>query len=145
MENVLIDGGKNLDEIFSFDDVDQPFLVAKSKFSGIFQSDFIVRMSLKRRAQNENEKQHIFCQSDEKCKKPMYFFLINISWFSVKNRHHLALLIQEDRLKLLIRKGPVSSIDKTIYPSEWTWKLSQISDDQWHSYKIFVNYPDRVG
>lgn len=64
--------------------------------------------------------------------------------FLVKNRHHRALLIHNDQLKLLIRKGPLSSNDKTHYASEWTWTLAQINDDQWHSYKIFINYPERV-
>jgi hypothetical protein len=54
------------------------------------------------------------------------------------------LFIQNDRLKLLIRQGPTTSNEKLVFPSEWTWKLAQINDDQWHSYKIFVNYPDRV-
>ena len=31
-----------------------------------------------------------------------------------------------------------------MYASEWTWKVPQVNDDQWHSYKLFVNYPDKV-
>jgi hypothetical protein len=73
----------------------------------------------------------------------LYFFTI-FNFCLVKNRHHAALLIRGEYLKLVIRKGPVSSNDKNIYASEWTWKLSQINDDQWHSYKLFVNYPNKV-
>ncbi len=62
----------------------------------------------------------------------------------MKNRHHTALLIHNDYLKLLIRKGSVSSNDQNVYASEWMWKVSEINDDQWHSYKLFVNYPNQV-
>ncbi len=61
---------------------------------------------------------------------------------TVKNRHHAALFIQNGYLKLLLRKGP--SNDKTIYSSEWIWKLSQINDNQWHSYELIVDYPNKV-
>lgn len=64
--------------------------------------------------------------------------------FLVKNRHHTALLIQDGYLKLLIRKGPLSTNDKHVYSSEWMWKLPHIKDNQWHSYKLFVNYPTNV-
>lgn len=62
----------------------------------------------------------------------------------MKNRHHTALFVQKGELRLLIRKGPISSNDKTKYPSEWMWKAPQISDSQWHSYEIIVNYPSKV-
>jgi hypothetical protein len=62
----------------------------------------------------------------------------------VKNRHHTALLVHDGYLKLLIRKGSVSSNDQNVYASEWMWKVSEINDDQWHSYKLFVNYPNQV-
>jgi hypothetical protein len=62
----------------------------------------------------------------------------------VKNRHHTALFIQNNYLKLLIRKGPLSSNDKTLYATEWLWKVSQINDNQWHSYELVVNYPKQV-
>jgi hypothetical protein len=62
----------------------------------------------------------------------------------VKNRHHTALFIQNNYLKLLIRKGPLSSNAKTIYASEWIWQISQINDNQWHSYEFIVNYPNKV-
>jgi len=71
----------------------------------------------------------------------LYFFF---KFFSVKNRHHTALFIQNNYLKLLIRKGPLSSNDKTMYASEWMWKISQINDNQWHSYEFNVNYPNKV-
>ena len=61
-----------------------------------------------------------------------------------KNRNHTALFIQNGYLKLLIRKGPISSNDKITYASEWMWKVPQVNDDQWHSYKVFVNYPHKV-
>ncbi|CAF4307243.1 unnamed protein product, partial [Adineta steineri] len=75
-----------------------------------------------------NEKEHVFCKSDEK----------------LKNRHHAALFIQNNYLKLLLRKGPLSSNGQTKYPSEWMWKISEINDNQWHSYKFIVNYPTKV-
>jgi len=65
-------------------------------------------------------------------------------FFLVKNRHHTALFIQNNYLKLLIRKGPLSSNDKTLYATEWSWKVSQINDNQWHSYELIVNYPKQV-
>lgn len=65
--------------------------------------------------------------------------------FLDKNRHHTALFIQNNYLKLLIRKGPILlSNDESFYASEWIWKIEQINDDQWHSYKLFINYPDKV-
>ena len=65
--------------------------------------------------------------------------------FLVKNRHHIALFIQNNHLKLLIRKGPISDDNnKNIDPSEWIWNLSKINNNQWHSYKLFVNYPNKV-
>lgn len=62
----------------------------------------------------------------------------------MKNRHHTALFIQNDHLKLLIRKGPVSSNFNAMYASEWMWKLSEINDNRWHSYKFVVDYPNKV-
>ena len=64
--------------------------------------------------------------------------------FAVKNRHHTALFVQNNQLKLLLRKGPLTTNDKTAYESEWIWKLAQINDDQWHSYKFVVSYPKKV-
>lgn len=62
----------------------------------------------------------------------------------MKNRHHTALFIQNSELRLLIRKGPVASNGNTTYASEWAWKAPQVSDDQWHSYELIVDYPDKV-
>ncbi len=75
----------------------------------------------------------------EKKNFELFFF-----YFLVKNRHHTALFIQNGYLKLLIRKSPISSNDKNMYASEWMWKVPQVNDDQWHSYKLFVNYPNKV-
>lgn len=111
-----------------FEDETQAFLVPNANFSGKFKSDFIIRLKMKHAADDADEKEHIFCQSDEK----------------LKNRHHRALFVHNDQLKLLIRKGPIESSEKTRYASEWTWTLPQINDDQWHSYKFFINYPDRI-
>jgi hypothetical protein len=69
----------------------------------------------------------------------MFYCLI-----TVKNRHHTALLIQNNELKLLIRKGPLATDEKVLFESEWIWKLAEINDDQWHSYKFLVNYPTKV-
>jgi hypothetical protein len=63
---------------------------------------------------------------------------------SVKNRHHTALFIQNNYLKLLIRKGPLSTNAPTKYASEWMWKISEINDNQWHAYKFIANYPEKV-
>jgi len=65
-------------------------------------------------------------------------------FLTVKNRHHTALFIHNGYLKLLIRKGPLSSSDKTVYASEWSWKIPQINDNQWHSYEFIVDYPNKV-
>lgn len=63
---------------------------------------------------------------------------------SVKNRHHTALFIQNNYLKLLIRKGPLATSSPTKYASEWMWKVAEINDNRWHSYKVVVNYPEKV-
>ncbi|CAF0892158.1 unnamed protein product [Rotaria sp. Silwood1] len=112
----------------SFDDIKQPSVISKTDFSGQFKNDFTIHMWMKHADEENDEKEHIFCKTDEK----------------FKNRHHMALFIQDDYLKLLIRKGPISINDKNVYKSEWTWKLSQINDNQWHSYKLFVNYPNQI-
>ncbi len=93
---------------------------------------------------NNNEKEHIFCTSDEKFKSIYLCKFTQKLIFLVKNRHHTALFIQNNYIKLLIRKGPLSTIGKTMYSTEWMWKVSQINDNQWHSYKFMINYPDKV-
>ena len=64
--------------------------------------------------------------------------------FLVRNRHHTALFIHNGDLRLLIRKGPIAFHDNTTYASEWAWKAPQISDDQWHTYELIVDYPNKV-
>jgi len=132
----------------SFDGINQATIVHKKDFSGQLNNDFIIRMWMKHSDQEVDEKEHIFCKSDEKCKE-IFFFLFkkkrkHFFLLLVMNRHHTALFIQNGYLKLLIRKGPISSNDNKLYASEWIWKLSQINDDQWHLYKLSVNYPNKV-
>ncbi|CAF3271573.1 unnamed protein product [Rotaria socialis] len=109
----------------SFDGLSKSLVIPKADFSGAFRNDFTIRMWMKHTDEDSSEKEHIFCKSDEK----------------LKNRHHTALFIQDGNLKLLIRAGPLSTNDKILHASEWLWKLSEINDNQWHSYKLFVNYP----
>ncbi|CAF1018548.1 unnamed protein product [Adineta steineri] len=112
----------------SFDGFNQASIIPKADFSGQLNNNFTIRMWMKHSNEENSDKEHIFCKSDEK----------------LKNRHHIALLIQDSQLKLLIRKGPLSSNDKNVYTSEWVWNLVQINDNQWHSYKLFVNYPNKI-
>jgi hypothetical protein len=51
-----------------FDGPERAIIVAKSNFSGQFQSDFIVRFSMKHSGDATEDKEHIFCSSDEKRK-----------------------------------------------------------------------------
>ncbi len=74
----------------------------------------------------------------------VFLYTNNKKTYLVKNRHHTALFIQNNYLKLLIRKGPLSSNDQTKYSSEWMWNIPQINDNQWHSYKLIINYPNKV-
>ncbi|CAF1435096.1 unnamed protein product, partial [Adineta ricciae] len=111
----------------SFDGLNQASIVQKTEFSGQLKNTFAIRMWMKH---SNSEKRSI----REIC----------LNYLLVKNRHHAALLVQSGYLKLLIRKGPVSSNDKNVYSSEWVWKLSQLNDSQWHSYKLFVDYPNTV-
>lgn len=62
----------------------------------------------------------------------------------MKNRHHTALFIQNNQLKLLVRKGPLATNEKEIYESEWVWRVPQINDNEWHSYRIVAHYPTKV-
>ncbi|CAF1250602.1 unnamed protein product [Rotaria sordida] len=113
-----------------FNGHDQAIIVNQSEFSGHFNDEFIIRMLMKHTNDNKNtkDKQHIFCKSDKK----------------LKNRHHTALFIQNNYIKLLLRKGPLSLNFNTTYESEWMWKIAQINDNQWHSYKFIVNYPNKI-
>ncbi|CAF3887254.1 unnamed protein product [Rotaria sordida] len=112
----------------SFDGINQVSIIHKTDFSGQLKNDFTIRMWMKHTDEENDGKEHIFCKTDEK----------------LQNRHHTALFIQDGYLKLLIRKGPLSINDKNVYKSEWMWKLTQINDDQWHSYKLFINYPNQI-
>ena len=51
-----------------FDGPEQAITVPKSNFSGQFQGDFIVRLSMKHSNDGGEEKEHIFCSSDDKGK-----------------------------------------------------------------------------
>jgi len=115
-------------EIMSFDGISQSVTIDKSLFSSELKNDFTIRMWMKHADQNDQEKENILCKSDRK----------------LKNRHHFALFLQNGFLKLLIRKGPLNSNEQDLYASEWKWKVAQINDDQWHSYKLFVNYPNKI-
>ncbi len=53
----------------SFDGINQASIVQKNKFSGQLNNDFTIRMWMKHSYQGNDEKEHIFCKSDEKCKK----------------------------------------------------------------------------
>jgi hypothetical protein len=59
----------------SFDDVNQASIVQKTDFSGQLNNDFTIRMWMKHSNEGNNDKEHIFCKSDEKCKK-IFRFLI---------------------------------------------------------------------
>jgi len=137
-------------EIMSFDGISQSVTIDKSLFSSELKNDFTIRMWMKHADQNDQEKENILCKSDRKCNEEKCFFcfgLIRLTHFFfclVKNRHHFALFLQNGFLKLLIRKGPLNSNEQDLYASEWKWKVAQINDDQWHSYKLFVNYPNKV-
>ncbi|CAF0822901.1 unnamed protein product [Rotaria sp. Silwood1] len=117
-------------KITSFNGHNQVLIVNQTEFSGHFNDEFIIRMWMKytNDNKNNNDKEHIFCKSDKK----------------LKNRHHTALFIQNNYLKLLLRKGPLSSNLHTTYASEWIWKIPQLNDNQWHSYKFIVNYPTKI-
>ncbi|CAF4431561.1 unnamed protein product, partial [Didymodactylos carnosus] len=112
-----------------FDGYTQAIPVEKIKFDGEFGQNFTIKMWMKHRKPLDGggHKEHVFCKSDSK----------------EQNRHHTGLLIQNDHLKLLIRKE--SSVnDMNVYPSEWIWTLSQINDDQWHFYELIVHYPTLI-
>ncbi|UJR27982.1 hypothetical protein I4U23_009240 [Adineta vaga] len=122
-------------KIMTFNGYNQALTVNHSQFSGHLNNEFTIQMWMKHandgnhnNNNNGNEKEHVFCKSDEK----------------LKNRHHTALFIQNNYLKLLIRKGPLSSKSQIKYASEWIWKISEINDNKWHSYKFLVNYPDKI-
>ena len=56
-------------QIRSFDGYAQSIIVNETDFSGHFNDEFIIRMWMKHANDDENsDKHHIFCKSDEKCK-----------------------------------------------------------------------------
>jgi hypothetical protein len=57
----------------SFDGINEASIVDKKDFSGEFNTDFIIRMWMKHSDQGDSEKEHIFCKSDEKCKRSFFW------------------------------------------------------------------------
>src|SRR5690349_2478443 len=122
-EYVLIEKDLNYNQapqthFMSFNGISEASIVEKKDFSGKLNNDFTIRMWMKHSNEESDEKEHIFCKSDEKRKKIFFLFLeknISFCMFLVKNRHHIALFVQGDFLKLSIRKGPLSSNDKNVY------------------------------
>jgi hypothetical protein len=58
----------------SFDGINQASIVHKNDFSGQLNNDFIIRMWMKHSDEEDyDEKEHIFCKSDEKCKNLFFF------------------------------------------------------------------------
>lgn len=132
----------------TFDGIKDASVVKTRDFPGRLNREFVVQMWMKHADLYDNTgKEHIFCQSDQKCKiiekaSPIHSFVVFFP--PVQNRHHTALFIQNGHLKLLIRQDPMPSNDNVNYASEWMWKVPEINDDQWHSYKIIVDYPNKV-
>lgn len=58
----------------SFDGINQATIVQKKDFSGQLNSDFTIRMWMKHSNDETDEKEHIFCKSDERCKKIKFLF-----------------------------------------------------------------------
>ncbi len=58
----------------SFDDTNQASIVHKKDFTGQLNDDFIIQMWMKHSDQEVDEKEHVFCKSDEKCKEILFFF-----------------------------------------------------------------------
>jgi hypothetical protein len=59
-------------KIMTFNGYNQAVLVNQSDFSGHFNNEFVIRMWMKHthddKNNHNNDKEHIFCKSDEKCK-----------------------------------------------------------------------------
>lgn len=82
-EYVLIEKEDDDDQIpesrwTSFDGQNQGLIIPANKFSGHFQTDFIIRMWMKHKKENSTDKEHIFCQTDEKCKTFQRIFFSQI-------------------------------------------------------------------
>lgn len=61
-------------QIRTFDGRGQSMIVNKTDFPGHFDEEFTIRMWMKHANDEENnEKHHIFCKSDEKCKEVRRF------------------------------------------------------------------------
>lgn len=143
--------GLNAEKIVSFNGLNQAIVVNRKDFSGQFNNEFRIQMIMKHfhdENSNGQEKEHIFCKTDEKCKTNRMNNNLIVSFCccccKVKNRHHTALFIQNGYLKLLLRKSSSAINDQTKYASEWMWKIDQINDNQWHSYDFIVHYPNKV-
>jgi hypothetical protein len=58
-------------KITTFNGYDQALIVNQSQFSGHLNTEFTIRMWMKHTNDghnNNNDKEHIFCKSDQKCK-----------------------------------------------------------------------------
>jgi len=63
--------GLNAEKIVSFNGLNQAIVVDHKDFSGQFNNEFRIRMIMKHfhdENSNAQEKEHIFCKTDEKCK-----------------------------------------------------------------------------
>ena len=60
----------------TFDGVTQGSIVEKADFSGQLNNDFTIHMWMKHSISDTDEKEHIFCKSDEKCKKKFWHFFV---------------------------------------------------------------------
>jgi hypothetical protein len=59
----------------SFNGLDQALIVNQSEFSGHFNNEFTIQMWMKHsNNDNTNDKENIFCKTDEKCKLNKFKF-----------------------------------------------------------------------
>lgn len=56
-------------KITPFNGIDQALVINQTKFSGHFDNEFTIQMWMKHANDNnnKNDKEHIFCKTDEKC------------------------------------------------------------------------------
>jgi len=67
----------------SFDGFSQASIIPKTDFPGEFNKEFIVRMWMKHTNEGSDDKEHIFCKSDQKRKTISIFdFIMNPIFFS---------------------------------------------------------------
>jgi hypothetical protein len=77
-EYVLISKDSDADQTppqanwMSFDGIKDASIVKTRDFSGRLNRAFIVRMWMKHADDDDSEKEHIFCQSDQKCTKSFF-------------------------------------------------------------------------